>query len=117
MGSGLGTDGIVGRTDEAGATFGGRLGFGSRILSVFRGAKAEDFIQPADNGEGFLFRELAVRVFEWLHGGVSAGADIAIFLDEHGFAASAGEGVDEADEGEGIAAEPEVELASGIFEF
>ena len=73
--------------------------------------EAEDFVDFADDGAGFAFVEFAVRI-QFAEGGASASAGIAIFLDEHGFATGTDEGVDETDEGGGIATEPMIEGTS-----
>jgi hypothetical protein len=73
------------------------------------GGEAEDFIDLKDEVAPFVIGEFAFGIFHGLKGGAGAGAGLAVFLQEHGFAAGTGEGVHEADEGSGVAAEGEIE--------
>ena len=70
----------------------------------------EDLIHLVDEELVFLVGEVAVDVFVGLSGG-SVGGGLGEFLEVGGFAAGAGEGVDEAGEGLGIAAKVLVEVA------
>ena len=68
---------------------------------VIFGVEAEDVVDGADDGAGFAFVEFAFGVERLFEGSAGAGAGVLVFLEEHGFAAGAGEGIDEAHEGGG----------------
>ena len=86
-------------------------GSGLLRIRVARGAEAKDFIDFADDGEGFLFGELAVNVFHRLEDFADRGAGGEVFFDIGGFAGGAGQGLDEAGEGAGIAAQEIIEVS------
>jgi hypothetical protein len=92
------------------------LGTGSGVVV---GGEAEDFVHLEDEVAAFGLGEFAIGVLESLEGSAGLGAGVAVFLDEHGFPAGTGQSVDETDEGGGIAAQFEIELAAGaeIFDF
>ena len=82
------------------------------VFVGFVGAEAENVVNFEDDGASFAFVELAFGVLELLEGGAGTIADVAVFLELKGFAAGAGQGVEEASEGGGIAAEFTLESAS-----
>ena len=85
----------------------GRDGGRAVVDCLFRrvvGAEAED-VNFQDDGAGFALVEFAFRIFELPEGGAGTIADVAVFLELEGFAAGTGEGIEEAGEGGGIAAE------------
>ena len=89
---------------------GGRLRFSERSNGSARrlggiGAEAKDIVDVQDDGAAFLVGEFAIGIFQGAEGEARAGASFAIFLELHGFAAGPGEGVEDANEGGGIAAE------------
>jgi hypothetical protein len=75
------------------------------------GDEAEDFVDFAHEGTIFGFGEFAVGVAHILEDVSGLGAGVAIFLEEHGFFADAGEAVQETSECGGVAAEFFVERA------
>jgi hypothetical protein len=76
-------------------------------------AKAEDFVQLADNGLGFRFVEFAIEILTGGERNAGLGAGVAVFLEDYGFSAGAGKGVNQANEPGGIAAKPEIEPVAG----
>ena len=72
-------------------------------------AEAQNFVDFEDEGAGFVLIEFAFGILEFGEGSAGAGTGVAIFLELEGFAAGAGEGVEEAGKGSGIAAEMIVE--------
>ena len=89
---------------------GGLVASSATIGFVGRG-EAEDVVDVADDGAPFAFGELAFGVADFLEFGAGSGVSVAIFLDDHCFAAGAGECVDEADEAGAVTAEPGIKLA------
>jgi len=87
------------------------------VFFAFGRGEAEDVVDVADDGVAFGVGEFAVGVFERPEGSAGLGAGLAVFLDEHGFAAGAGEGVEETGEGGGVAAEFEVQAGFSICDF
>jgi hypothetical protein len=85
-------------------------------LLVIVPADAEDVIDVADDGMALGVGEFALGILEELDGFASFGAGFAVLLQHHRFAAGARQGVHEADEGSGIAAQTEIEggAAGGV---
>jgi hypothetical protein len=83
------------------------------------GDEAEDFVHVSDNSLAFFIGEFAFWIAHGLEGGLGLEAGIAILLKLQGLTAGAGESVDEASEGSGVAAEfviegTSAEIAQGI---
>ena len=81
--------------------------------------EAEDVVHHEDEGAAFIVGECAFGIAEGFKGGADFGAGFTVFLKLGGFAAGAGESVDQAGEGCGVAAElfvehARAELAHGV---
>src|ERR1051326_2725697 len=87
--------------------------------NVILGREAEDVVHHENQGAVFIFGEFAFGIAQGPERSAGFGAGFAVFLELKGFAAGAAEGVEEASEGGGIAAELVIEgtgaeIAQGI---
>ena len=82
------------------------------VFVGFVGAEAENVVHFEDDGVGFAFVEFAFGVLKFIERSTGAGIGLTVFLEQHGFLAGAGEGIEEPGEGGRVATEFLVEATS-----